>query len=309
MIVLRWQLKKWFNNCSLKTKITVATTLGHFCILFSLFVLYRGNEQYHILITGSMINTNVPIVFLPMHKSLKQKGGQSKSSTAHTLVSKSAEVQTVPVTKKGTIATALPEVKKTSKKKTVRPSQKKTPGKQKEKKAPEPEKPVIEKPKPVVQEIAVETPQQINTEAFEVLQPIQTIPLEAACPPSLETHLADAPRDDRGTPLVLSLTKGIGEGWDNPDVLYVGQQEMDALQMQDYIQQEMAQHWSPPAGMRKNIFCVIKITIAFDGSISAIEVEQSSGVLIFDGAAKRAASQLTPPAWAYGKEISLTFKP
>ena len=47
------------------------------------------------------------------------------------------------------------------------------------------------------------------------------------------------------------------------NVLYVGQQEMEALQVQEYIQQEMAQHWSPPAGMRKDLSCIIKVCIAF----------------------------------------------
>ena len=92
-------------------------------------------------------------------------------------------------------------------------------------------------------------------------------------------------------------------------MLYVGQQEMEALQVQEYIQQEMAQHWSPPAGMRKDLSCIIKVCIAFDGTIASMSFEQSSGVLLFDGAARRAVAQLTPPQWAYGKELSITFKP
>ena len=45
------------------------------------------------------------------------------------------------------------------------------------------------------------------------------------------------------------------------NVLYVGQQEMEALQVQEYIQQEMAQHWSLPAGMRKDLSCILKYAL------------------------------------------------
>lgn len=283
MIVLRWPLRKWLSNCSLKTKITGASIFGHLCVLFSLFILYRGNEQYHILVTGSMIDSDVPIVFLPMHKSLKQNGGSAKSSSASASVLKNSDTHAITSAKKGTIAVAPAEVK--SKKNPSRrikgaPQDEKVKKNKAKKSIKEKilrqaqdelnKKKIEEKPKPVEPEKAIETPQitnQMQTEA------IHAEPVEAQ------------------------------------NVLYVGQQEMDALQMHDYIQQEMAQHWSPPSGMRKNISCTIKVMIGFDGTISNIDVEQSSGVLIFDGAAKRAATQLTPPQWAYGKEIVLTFKP
>jgi outer membrane biosynthesis protein TonB len=282
--VLLWQLKKWFSNFSIKTKIAFASLIGHCGILFSLFVLYRGNEQYHILVTGTMINTDVPIVFLPMHKSLMQQGGQLKSGIGGNS-SKNSAAQIVPAVKKETIAAALPEIKSNPsrhrkasqddlKKKNKKESKKKNKSQKiiEQKKAIAPEKAIKEQTKPIEPEKALEIPEQIKT-AENI--PVNSLPI----------------------------------GDDNQNVLYVGQQEMDALQMQDYIQQEMAQHWAPPAGMRKNISCIIKVIIAFDGSKSNLEVEQPSGVLIFDSAAKRAAAQLKPPACAYGKEILLTFKP
>ena len=79
-------------------------------------------------------------------------------------------------------------------------------------------------------------------------------------------------------------------GSENDNVLYVGQQEMEAIQMQDYIQQEMAQHWRPPSGMRKDLMCIVKVVVAFDGALARVDLEQPSGVLLFDGAAKKAAS-------------------
>lgn len=224
-----------------------------------------------------MINTDVPIVFLPMHKSLKQMSGNGKSSSGNCAVEKNIDTQqSITPVKKGTIAAALPEAKskKRSKKSKVQEQKKKnkTNKKSEQKKVAEPEKKIEEKPKQVEPQKSIDANEQIKT---------------------VETPLQNA-----GTPNA-----------DNQNVLYVGQQELDSLQMQDYLQQEMAQHWSPPAGMRENISCVVKVMIGFNGLISGVVIEQSSGVLIFDGAAKRAASQFTPPQWAYGKEIILTFKP
>jgi outer membrane biosynthesis protein TonB len=287
--VLHWQLKKWLNNCSLKTRITFVSIVGHLCSLFLLFFLYRDNEQYHILITGTMINTDVPIVFLPMHKSLKQMSGIKNNSATSAFVSKSPEIQEIAPIKKSTIAKALPEIKakKNAKKKKVqevkilRQAQDELNKKKKleEKKVIKAEKKVEEKIKPVEKTIEAQKP--INN-----MQTTENSSANVAAETAIHAEPVEA-----------------------QNVLYVGQQEMDSLQMQDYIQQEMAAHWSPPAGMRKDISCIIKVIIGFDGIINKIDIEQPSGVLIFDGAAKRAVSQLSAPQWAYGKEIVLTFKP
>ena len=89
------------------------------------------------------------------------------------------------------------------------------------------------------------------------------------------------------------------------NILYIGQQEMEALQVQDYIQQEMAQHWSPPSGMRKDLMCIVKVVVAFDGSLASINLEQPSGVLLFDGAAKKAAAKLQLRAGPMAKNYQL----
>lgn len=290
MIVLRWQLRKWFKQINIKVKILLASVLGHLLVLFSLFIFYRGNENYHILITGSMINTDVPIVFLPMHKSLKKSGGTSVGSARSTSHSEKIEPVKVATTiKKQTVAISLPDVKSKKNKKLKKEKAAKADALKKQKASKKEilkqasadakakvdkqneRKIELEKPKPLVPETAVETSNTIQSHAPQTIQN------------------SDLPASE--------------------DVLYVGQQEMDALQMQDYIQKEMAQHWSPPVGMRNDISCEVKIMVACDGTIQKLEIDQSSGVMLFDDAAKRAAWKLTPPQWAYGKELTLTFKP
>ncbi len=96
---------------------------------------------------------------------------------------------------------------------------------------------------------------------------------------------------------------------DQKNVMYVGQEQMDALQAQEYIQQELAQHWSPPAGMRADLSAVVMLIIDTEGTIANINLAVASGNLLFDTAAKKAAAQITPARWMYGKEIAITFKP
>ena len=94
-----------------------------------------------------------------------------------------------------------------------------------------------------------------------------------------------------------------------PNAIYVGQEEMEALRLQEYIQNEMAQHWRPPSGMAKNLQCLVKIVIDRDGMLDAVIIEQSSGSGLFDSAARAAASQLEPSVLMHGKELLVTFKP
>ena len=83
MNVLHWQLLllEWLKNLSLEVKLTALSIIIHLCALFALLVLYTGNATYNITITGSLIDTNIPIVFLPMHKSIKQGSGAKRGTS------------------------------------------------------------------------------------------------------------------------------------------------------------------------------------------------------------------------------------
>jgi outer membrane biosynthesis protein TonB len=233
-----------------------------------------------------------------MHKSLKLMSNNTDSSSKIPSGSSNSEAKAILPTKKSTVATAIPEIKtrKNAKKitqetKILRQAQDESRKKIETKKAVKVEPKVEEKVKPVPEK-PKEIQKQIISENIHANPTIHT-------DPSASSGVNAQP-----------ARRSLSEGWvEVQNIMYIGQQEMDSLQMQNFIEQEMAQHWSPPAGMRKDISCIIKVLIGFDGAISKIEIEQPSGVLIFDGAAKRAASQMAPAQWAYGKEIVLTFKP
>ena len=265
MGVWHWQLLERLKNISLLGKIISITVVGHLFCLFALFVLYKDNAPYHVTIS-TMIDANAPILFMPMHKSIKAATvNKYKTGTPTAPVSGIAPLPPAPK-KVTTLAAPAPKAKIPTQKKAKAVSSKKQ---KKENKIVEPvQKKVVPEPPEVLKKI--ETPQET--------------PLEKA----VDTNMLAS---------------------SEPDAIYVGQQEMEALQLQEFIQREIAQHWMPPPGMPKETSCIIKVTIAFDGNSASADIQQSSGVLIFDGAARKAALKLQPPKWTYGKELLLTFKP
>lgn len=257
--MLHWQRHlKRFNGLSGGTKICIASTCGHMLVLFALFFLYKDTCQYSITITSTMINTDVPVVFVPFYKSIKQSGlSRSKES-------------------KKSISTTLAEPVAIKKKK------EKTAKKKKQ------TKPKISKPK--------------KEEAH--LQDVKPKPAEEKKP--LPEIAKQEPQK------IVEQSQSIGQevmqAADAQDAIYVGQEEMQALQMQEYIQHEMARYWQPPAGMGE-LYCIIKVVFDREGEIDSITMEQSSGSALFDSAARAAASKLTCSDQMKAKEIMITFKP
>ncbi len=245
--------------------------------------------MYSVIVTSTMIDTDVPVVFMPLYKSIKQQPVSNKKNTS----SSSGGVQTVAKSdesvkeagirheKKGTTIGVVPP-KKTKKNAKAKKEQKvkkaATSSTKKQSAVKQKPEPVKQQPK-IIEPTVKEDPIKPNPSPSQQSEPV--------VPPVAQNALDAA----------------------GQEVVYVGREEMEALQLQEYIQQEMAQHWSPPPGMPKESACTIKISIGFDGSITDLDVEQSSGVLVFDSAARKAASHLTPPQWAYGKTLRITFKP
>ncbi len=211
-------------------------------------------------ITSTMIDADVSVVFMPLHKSMYKN---SKSGTGSQAQNSQGESIAPQKAKKTTLAEPIKAKKKSAKKTVSKKTEKKEKAKKEKQKKVENEKAEKKITQPVAQEKPVPAVQPVLPEA--------------------------------GT----SVTE---------NVVIVGQQEMDALELQNYLHQELVNSWRPPMGMRKNVSCVVKIQISFDGALSCA-MEQSSGVLIFDDAAQRAARTLQVASWMHGKELLITFKP
>lgn len=66
--------------------------------------------------------------------------------------------------------------------------------------------------------------------------------------------------------------------------------------------------WRPPAGLAKNLECVIKVIIDSQGETQNIIIEKSSTIITYDIAARRALTALSFPPSLYGREMLITFK-
>jgi hypothetical protein len=105
-----------------------------------------------------------------------------------------------------------------------------------------------------------------------------------------------------------SVTNSQEQSLPEQSQIFIGREELALLQMQAAIEQEISTIWKPPYGLSKDLTCEIMAIIGTDGKALKTTVQKSSGVLIYDVAARTALAKVSMPSWAHGKEICITFK-
>lgn len=292
--MLHWQAPKWLSRISLEARVILLSSLLHIFILVALFVVYQGGAHFNITISGAMMNSDAEIVFMPLHRSIKQQPKALSRNAKQTTSTKSSSTQETAPQGLGTtlvkIAQAKPKVK------TKKESKKAADNKNS--KGAEPA-PAIKKGMPKDAKTQTQTLAKNDTPDVKAEEKKIT---EAA-----PQKIADA-KDMSNAQPNIAASNGTEAATDS-HIVYVGQEEMESLQAQEYIQQELAQHWAPPAGMRSDLQAIVTLTIDFEGNIKQVDITTASGNLLFDAAAKKAAAQITPARWAYGKKFAITFKP
>ena len=93
---------------------------------------------------------------------------------------------------------------------------------------------------------------------------------------------------------------------DMNDVTFVGVQDLEHLQVQQLVAGQLAKHWKRPVGMTNKI-CVIRIELHASGKIVEATVEKSSGVPMYDMAAKAAALKTAYPQEIWNKKLVIQF--
>ena len=114
---------------------------------------------------------------------------------------------------------------------------------------------------------------------------------------------APAPKKMEKPSVAQSVQKNIEQA-----PVYVGRVQMEALRMQDEMHAAMSEHFKPPVGLAKDLVCVLKILVDWNGTIKQTMVHESSGVLMYDISARTAVAHATAPKSTYGKEFCITFK-
>ncbi len=84
--------------------------------------------------------------------------------------------------------------------------------------------------------------------------------------------------------------------------------EVEAQRRQALLQKELTKCWRPPIGVSQDCVCQIKVAVNWDGTIKELAVAQSSGILMYDVAARSALYTMKMPSWSKGKSLTITFK-
>jgi len=142
---------------------------------------------------------------------------------------------------------------------------------------------------------------QIQREPEPVAKPIikepETIQERKEIQQGVQQETPDIPDDMLFEQVVLGNEPVDGE--------YISAEQ---ARMYECIEQEIVSRWRPPCGLSKDLVCHIKCSIGNDGSVDSCITEKSSGVLIYDMAARMASLAMKLPRWAWGKDFTIVYK-
>jgi outer membrane biosynthesis protein TonB len=330
----RWQLKSLRSKkLDAWSRLFLLSLSAHLVFVFVMLFIYKGNS-YHIDLTFNARNlAHATIVFMPLHKKIAQPN----------IPSAAAQDRGIPRTSTSALrASADTQDERVGTKKIESPTQsakQNSPTQVKKTEtsiaAAKPEKTAVAKTPPATRLATTAAPvtktkkkiqnkkdkssgkktTRQETKAIEIQKSVET--QKKAVEKSEQKPKAEQAKVEAITPVAATaqipttseqVETGITlPGATDQNIVYVGQDDLDALKLQQVIQQEIGTHFKPPAGLSKQLQCQLTLVVGFDGTVINVTVHQSSGAAIFDMSARNAVSKLTLPAWTHGKELTITF--
>ncbi len=130
-----------------------------------------------------------------------------------------------------------------------------------------------------------------------VEQSVMPQPIEAVQPEMVEPEVVQT--DD------VQADVASHDDFDEDNVIFIGYEELDQAMIGSKIQHEIQQHWTPPVGMEKNVSCEIRAKIDADGQAIETKVMKSSGVFVYDAAAKKTLQKIEYPKEVFNKSITI----
>jgi outer membrane biosynthesis protein TonB len=271
-----WQRNGEQPSHTLVRRLLFLSTAGHIGLLMFLFVFYKDNTtNVSRDVIAVLLDMDVTIVKVPLKKVMHK--------TAPIIGSGNKTVAAAPAPKEAPPVTALSKAKEPN----VAIAKAKKPEKSKKETKPKKEKPK-EKPK---------TPQLAKVE------PKKQQEKKPEPPPPVIAQAVAAENVEPVTDSIASEQMVVGD-----NVVYVGQQEYEALEVQRQIQQEAQKWWKAPPGVNADVACQVVVHVEHDGTISEVLIAKESGVLMFDVCARQAVSQMEFPRGSWGKEVVVYFK-
>ncbi len=286
----------------------------HVFVCFSLLFVYKDYHQRLVVDLSSRIPYNAIVKLLPLSASrsssqvLGVKGSKKKGtfSSVKTMAGKqkSEKNKAQQVKKKSptflakqTVASKLVKSGKgkaevAKKAKTLLQEKKQKLAQQKELKKKEAEK--LKHAEKLAQEKKVqEEPKVQKSESSE--------PLKQEIVENVQTPITNQV-------ITEEMSRGaVGSG--GQDILYLTRQELDALQIQQKLQECLFDLWTPPAGIPAEALCEVLVTVGWDGAILETQFLKKTDILIYDLSVQETVEQVVFPHEVWGKQITIAFKP
>jgi len=268
-----WQRNGEQPSHILIRRLLFLSSVGHIGLLMFLFVFYH-DEVTNVSrdVIAVLLDTDVTIVKVPLTKVMHKKApviGAGKKAIAQAPAP--AQKEAIPATGLSKPKIAIAKAKKISKSKTES----------------KPKKEVLKpKEKPQAPKIAQVEPKKVEEKKLESLPPVE------------EQKIAQM--IDQVAPEDQAL---VGD-----NVVYVGQHEYEALEVQRQIQQEAQRCWKAPLGIAADVACQIVVHVDHDGKVREVVIAKESGILMYDVRARQAVSQMEFPRGSWGKEVVVYFK-
>ena len=280
--MLHWLHQKLINGSDSFKNILYLSVLAHCFLCIVLFGMYRLGPDLNFTVEAR--HPAAIVKLLPLGAKKPSYGSKKKFT------------QVAKVEKK--VAKKTPKKEMQNKKKTALVKEKKIKQKNK-KKHNKSKKEIISNPIEEIktEEIAIQKEEPVveqkkESEQEEVIE----IPVPAQSP-SPDVQKSDS------QPLLEQLQ---GE---QDDCMYVTQKELQALQLQQCLQDALQEVWIAPVGIPEDVVTEIIITVGWDGALVERTVVVSSEIYIYDKAVQDALDTIVIPELLWGKSIAISFKP
>lgn len=309
-----WLRKKWAKKHEFIAKLFAVFFVAHCFILFMLFFVDSRENAQRIYVGQTLIDSDAKIVYCPLNKTMMQStGGRAGSRGSTQSAGAAAQSREAAQDKKvagsgkkpATALTNKPvksgKAGKAGKNKKSDKADKKNKSKKDKQKKSEPLKPIKETKAP------------INTEKPKLPEPV--VPEVATEKAVVETEVdvkaaqvSTAESTDLPATGAVSGVAG-SEAWNgsgNEHIIYMGRDDMRNYQIVSQVQEAIEEHWTLPPGISEDIHCTVRMTIQSDGAVSA-QIEEPSGMLMYDIAARDAVQASQMPQHIWGKSFLIVL--
>jgi len=315
-----------FNCDKLFWRLLLGVLLGHVIILVG-YGIFSRRQPLIVHVTRTNLRSNQAITVLPFVR----RTGQLERVFKRPAASRRVQINSAPVSeKKVQVAKKISKhvrgklspknklvVKKSSQKfeKKNKKNKKITPEK-KTKKAIEPKivekEPAAVQPKIKPKKHAVAEPPVAKSRVVEPA-PEEPVVHEPAVMEPIAQEVSALPGAISGAaepavtgPEELNIDLAAAIDTDQSPI-ELGQEEFDALQTYRAIHDELSKNWHPPARLQPKQPCVILVSVDEHGAVKQLHIEQASGILAYDIAARLAVNSSVFPETIWGQNIRLHF--